>query len=421
MNRIELYVDRENKLTLDFYYNINDDYPISQFKGEKCYSVISKLCESPILGVSGNSETDEISISFGESTFNISECEKTLKKRGTGPIKASYAKYCEMQKVETFEPKKVSRINKHVGKKIIAGALVLGVLGTLIGIELSRKQKGDNVDINKSTTYIEEITEPTEIRIPIENDFNIDNTSSEKKDEQHEIVLENLNNSNIDSFEESSNIEVFIPFQDRSDTEKARITRAYYGETIESYAKRYGVDPKIMLAIATQERGIHSDEMDRGGATGLMQIQNAVWLGENVTAYNYDTQKYETLHIDKSKLSDVFYNIKIGCMYFQNCMNYMDGNVLAAIQCYNYGLGNMEKVFKQYSFESGKSIKEILADISDCGWMDCRFEAVGNVGDKDYVENVISWMGSTMNFENPTSSNETINITVTNSNPQKTR
>ena len=29
MNRIELYVDRENKLTLDFYYNINDDYPIS--------------------------------------------------------------------------------------------------------------------------------------------------------------------------------------------------------------------------------------------------------------------------------------------------------------------------------------------------------------------------------------------------------
>lgn len=34
----------------------------------------------------------------------------------------------------------------------------------------------------------------------------------------------------------------------------------------------YGVDPALVLAVATQERGIHSSVTDTGGATGLMQI-----------------------------------------------------------------------------------------------------------------------------------------------------
>lgn len=413
MNRIELYVDRENKLTLDFYYNINDDYPISQFKGEKCYSVISKLCEKPIKDIKENPKQDEMSLTFGESVLNISECESVLKKRGTGPIKTNFAKYCEAKKAESFQQKKVNRSNKYIGRQIIAGALVLGVLGAVVGIELSRKQKVDNIDPIESTTYTQETTLPTENK---NNDLII---NYEKQNQG--VAFENLNNIKNDLFEESSDIEIFIPFEDRSDTEKARITKAYYGETIETYAKRYGVDPKIMVAIATQERGIHSDVMDRGGATGLMQIQNAVWLGENVTAYNYDTREYETVHIDKSKLSDVFYNIKIGCMYFQNCMNYMNNNVLAAIQCYNYGYGNMQNVLERYSFNSGKTKKAILEDVSDCGWMEYRTSIPENEGDRIYIENVISWIGSTMNFENPTLSNKTINMTVTNSPLEKTR
>lgn len=419
MNRIELYVDRENKLTLDFYYNINDDYPISQFKGEKCYSVISKLCEKQIKDIKENTKQDEISLTFGESVLNISECESVFKKRGTGPIKTSFAKYYETKKAESFQSKKVNRTNKYIGRQIIAGALVLGVLGTVVGIELSRKKKVDNVDPSESTTYTQETTLPTENKLSLEDKFIIDDVSYQKPNQ--EIALENLNNIKNDLFEESSNIEIFIPFEDRSDTEKARITKAYYGETIETYAKKYGVDPKIMIAIATQERGIHSDVMDRGGATGLMQIQNAVWLGENVTAYNYDTREYETVHIDKSKLSDVFYNIKIGCMYFQNCMNYMNNNILAAIQCYNYGYGNMQNVLDRYSFNSGKTKKAILEDVSDCGWMEYRTSIPENEGDRIYIENVISWIGSTIDFENPTFSNKTNNITVTNSPLQKTR
>ena len=420
MNRIELYVDRENKLTLDFYYNINDDYPISQFKGEKCYSVISKLCENSIVNIKENSEFEEISLTFNECILHVSEYDKVFQKRGTSPIKACLAKYYDTENAETFQPKKVSRINKNIGKQIIAGALVLGVLGSLIGVELSRKKKNDNVTPNESTTYMEETTTSTDSKTPTEN-VGFPDDSTENTVQEQDPTIDNLTDINNELLEENSDMKIFIPFEDRSSTEKARITKAYYGETIEKYANKYGVDPKIVIAIATQERGIHSDEMDRGGATGLMQLQNAVWIGENITAYNYELERYETVAIDKSKLSDVFYNIKIGCMYFQNCINYMDGNIIAAIQCYNYGYGNMEKVLKQYSFESGKNIKGILSDISDCGWMDCRTEAVGNVGDKNYIEHVISWIGPTINLKNPISSNETVDIVVTNSNPQKTR
>jgi len=421
MNRIELYVDRENRLTLDFFYDKNDDYSMSQFKGEKCYAIISRMCQKSLTNVIVNSNTNEISLFFDNCVFNINDCKIVLKKRGTSPLKEKLTKHYEEQEQKTFVQKEVKRINKHIGKEIIAGALVLSLLGGMLVIEHSRKKKNGTPEVTENTTSTTQSVEQTNNITPIEEEFTIGNTSFEKTDNENEIKLENLNNPKVDSFEESSNIEIYIPFEDRSNTEKARITKAYYGSTIESYAKMYGVDPKIMIAIATQERGIHSDVMDRGGATGLMQIQNAVWLGENITAYNYDLQRYETISIDKSKLSDVFYNIKIGCMYFQNCMNYMDGNILAAIQCYNYGFGNMDKVFKQYSFESGKNAKETLADISDCDWMNCRSAAVGNVGDKNYIENVISWIGSTINFENSTLKDQTASIIVTNSNPQKTR
>lgn len=423
MNRIELYVDRENRLTLDFYYNINDSYPMSQFKGEKCYSIISKICEKPIKGIKENPKRDEISLLFGENVLNISECESVFKKRGTGPIKTSLVKYYEAKKAESFQSKKVNRTNKYIGRQIITGALVLGVLSTIVGIEVSRNKKIDKEDPKENTTSVVEMTEPTtsiEYEVPREVEFLVDNVSYGRPEQKQEITLENVDNKKNDLLEESSNIEIVIPYEDRSNTEKARLTKTYYGSTIEKCAKTYGIDPKIMIAIATQERGVHSGEMDRGGATGLMQLQNAVWIGKNITAYNYDLGKYETVFVDKNKLSDVFYNIKIGCMYFQNCMNYMNNNVLAAIQCYNYGYGNMQTVLDYYSFNSGKTKKEILEDVSDCGWMEYRTSLSKNEGDSIYVENVISWMGSTINFEN-CSVNKTSSITVTNLSPEKAK
>ena len=167
-----------------------------------------------------------------------------------------------------------------------------------------------------------------------------------------------------------------------------------------------------MIAIATQERGIHSEKKDSGGATGLMQIQNRIWRDKSLTAYNFETNSYETIVVDEDSLGDVFYNIKVGCMYFQNCMDYMNNNVLAAIQCYNMGYGSMMKILKEYSMDSGKTVNEVLGDISDCGWLEYR--DMIKYGDQAYLENVLSWIGSDFNIDKFNLNGEIVNLNISN-------
>lgn len=400
MNRIELYVDRENRLSLDFYYNENDEYPISQFKGQKCYSIIAKLCESSILKIKNNTSTKEILIIFNGCTLNINEYDQVLKRKGTGPIKTKCAKYYEEKKLKSLHPKKVKRTNKYISKEIIAGALVLSILGFVIVKEtLDKNEDKQDFSIEPTVTYQ---TEPPKEFVL--DDLVNKNVSEIKINDNNFIIEENdFNKDNV-----------FISYMDRSNTEKVRITKAFYGELINRYAKIYGVDPQIILAIATQERGIHSDKQDIGGATGLMQIQNEVWAGKSLTAYNYDLGKNETIIVDEEKLSDVFYNIKVGCMYFQNCMDYMNNNPIAAIQCYNYGYGNMQQVLKQYSLQTGKTPQQILSNISDCGWLDCRNVISENVGDRHYVENVISWLGPRIDMDKQKDQAVVYKLTITN-------
>ena len=105
-------------------------------------------------------------------------------------------------------------------------------------------------------------------------------------------------------------------------------------------------------------------------------------------------------------------------MYFQNCLDYMDNNVLAAIQCYNYGFGNMQTVLKEYSSQTGMTREEILADVSNCDWMDCRYVISKNIGDSEYIEHVLSWLGPQINTD-VTVDNKPVVLTITNSSPMK--
>lgn len=402
MNRIELYVDGDNRLTIDFFYNHTDQYSMTRLKGKECYSIISSLCEGPILSIKENQSLQEITLTYEGCTLNIGDTQKIFEKRGTGPIKLSLSKFYEEEKKKNFIPKKVTRKNKHVGSKIIASALVLAVLG---GVIVHLQKNNPNLEQPEPTliTYETEIsTEPTEIMIEINKPDLI---------EQPEVYQLGLSND-YEGPKKENEINVVISYGDSSNTEKAQITRAYYGAVLERYSKMYGVDPKIITAIATQEKGVHSHIKDPGGATGLMQIQNAVWIGKKITAFNYETNQYESFIVQEDMLGDVFYNIKIGCMYFQNCMDYMDNNIIAALQCYNMGCGSMDTILKHYSAVSGKSTKEILNDVSDCGWMDYRY--IIKMGDPNYVENVLRWLGPNINVENLNINGNIVNLKISN-------
>jgi len=229
---------------------------------------------------------------------------------------------------------------------------------------------------------------------------------------EKEKKIDDIVNISFDNFGEEEVKSVSIDYADRSDTEKVHITQAYYGNLISKYSKIYGMDPNLVLGIATQERGIHGTTIDEGGAIGLMQIQYNVWANQPISAYNFETGKRETFKINPEKLSNIEYNIKVGCMVLQNTMEYMDYNTLAAVQCYNMGYANMKKILTAYSNDCGKSINRILKDSTDRGWLDYR--NIINVGDQNYIEHVFSWMGENVGIKTIKNDGTLINLNVTN-------
>lgn len=387
MNRIELYIDSAERLTIDFFQSEKSETYLARKKGAECYSTISEICSRPVNSVRFSPTNKDFFVFFDDCFIHVNESERVIGRRGTAPVFKAANNFLEKEKRKEIEkkksvssnelpkPLKVTRKNKHIGKKIIASSIVMTLLLSTLIYKSKQQITPEEYEIEPtSATQIEE-QEPTFIaELTYEN-------SESKSSEVQVLVHEEI----------SPNLEIVISYEDRSNTEKAQITRAYYGDTIEKYAKMYGLDPKIVIAIATQERGVHSDKMDPGGATGLMQIQNEVWVGETLTAYNVKTKQHESVLVTKEDLSDVFKNIRYGCMIYQNCLDYMNGNVLAAIQCYNMGYGNMSKIFKSYSLETGKSTTEILNDITDNGWLQHR--NIINVGDQNYIEHVLSWIG----------------------------
>jgi len=308
---------------------------------------------------------------------------------------------------------KVTRENKYVNQKIavIITALVVFVvtavaayapqIAELLGF---KGEKGEEPDLPESSitsvegetatpsSPVETTTPYTDVEEPSITPGEMDNTVQEV----YEIVLD---------------------YEDLTDTPKAQFNRETYGDLISKYSKMYGLDPDLMMAISTQERDVHSDVMDKGGATGKMQLQNSVWVGATARAYNFETGKIDAVKVTKENIGVLDINIRVGCMYFANCLTYMNGNIPAAVQCYNFGYGNMEKVFKSYESESGKSKKEVLADVTDLGWLSHR--EVVEVGDPMYLEHVSQWLGNTKNITVQTREDGPISLVVTNQAKEK--
>lgn len=396
MKRIEIYVNNSDKLVVELYNNEQNYNDKKVFKGRDGYALIDRMCNGKIRQVS-NLNSNDITLHYNNYYVDIFDYEQVLSKLGTNPIKKDLNIFYNTKNIKNIKKNKVQRKNKYVKKKIITTTLGLIVLSSVAAINI------DNVGAkNKETKNpplkIEKIT-----------DKEIDNNVND--------LVELKENSQLEEKTESNEILVSISYDDRSNTEKASITKNYYGDLIEKYSKQYGLDSKIVTAIATQERGVHSTVKDSGGATGLMQIQNGAWVGNKLTAFNYNTNQAETIIVNEDMLSDINYNIKVGCMIFQNNMREMKNNMLAAIQCYNLGSTNMRKILNAYSKDTGRSIDTILNDVNDNGWLEYR-DILG-IGDPEYIENVLSWVGDKVTINNVQSNGNVVNLSICNENQTK--
>lgn len=162
-----------------------------------------------------------------------------------------------------------------------------------------------------------------------------------------------------------------------------------YGNIVRKMAEISGIDEDIITCVLAQERGIHSSVLDEGGAIGISQIQVNQHLGSTLTLYNVMTSEEETFVVTMELLQSAEGNIKVGVALLQKALIVFKGNILLALQTYNYGEGAVLTVVKR----TGYTLDEINENFRDISWVEEVYDysnRKGGYGDKEYIDNVLS-------------------------------
>ncbi len=315
----------------------------------------------------------------------------------------------------TCDKEYVKRKNKTVtrkksNKKTVIATFAAFTLSTVMLLSVTSKAEtkvANNEDINPQVSYAQNI----EIDDDINKEFTV--TTPPIVDIK-EDVKETTPPTTVEEVQKEKVNPLTLETEDLTGSEKYQNAKENYYDLIEKYANEYGLDPMVMLALATQERGVHSETVDSGGGLGLFQIQiegGWNWNNENVSAFNFRTNEEETVTITKEKASTLEYNIKYGCMLFQNALREQNYNVPRAIQCYNYGSTYMDQVISECCRDTGYSRSDI-SDPTNLIWTNYR--SVIKNGDDRYLENVLRYLPNDTQIEFKKPSGETITMTFEN-------
>lgn len=242
-------------------------------------------------------------------------------------------------------------------------------------ISQTTETKTNQTPLKDSTTkgIIEETTNNSETK----EESEIKENNTQLNGEDNKVNPKLLNNKVGENYNEN-----YFNYDFDTPGDKEALNNAYqYMDIFKKYERIYGVDAKLLCAISAQESsGIHREYSQNGHAVGLMQIEN-IWAGGTIKAFNFDTNSYETITVDYSRIGELDYNVKIGAAIFQN--NFYETlnrftditdkseQIIFSLQKYNMGPGNMRKVL---SFGEN--------------WIDNR--GMISAGDKYYFEHVLS-------------------------------
>lgn len=311
---------------------------------------------------------------------------------------------------EYIKGKNKTVTRKKSNKKTVIATFAALTLSTVMLLSITSKAETkitNNEDINSQVSYAQNI----EIDDDINKEFTV--TTPPIVDIKEE-VKETTPPTTVEEVQEEKVNPFTLETEDLTGSEKYQNAKENYYDLIEKYANEYGLDPMVMLALATQERGVHSETVDSGGGLGLFQIQiegGWNWNNENVSAFNFRTNEEETVTITKEKASTLEYNIKYGCMLFQNALREQNYNVPRAIQCYNYGSTYMDQVISECCRDTGYSRSDI-SDPTNLIWTNYR--SVIKNGDDRYLENVLRYLPNDTQIEFKKPSGETITMTFEN-------
>ena len=287
---------------------------------------------------------------------------------------------------------------KHVGALVVASSIALGMASFK-----SNKVQAENNDMTVTSTKVLDdmhdlsgsytmnnnpnfnIHDYENIMIP-EDDVEILDTTptldvpTEDSEKQQEAVTSTY----------TDKAELNLEYESRAYTDRNLLVRNNE-ETmaaIKKYANKYMIDENLVMAIASQERGTHSQTMDDGGGLGIMQVQVAVHPDGSA----FSTVINDNGNIKKSQF--VYHhneyitldgNIEAGCALLQYYLNYFNGNMAMAVYAYNSGQGPVNNAIVAYASETGLSYESIMANKSDLDWtkyLDREY----------YLPAVLSWL-----------------------------
>lgn len=286
----------------------------------------------------------------------------------------------EHQKKPSLKVKRKNKYPSGIISSVVVGAMVIGALS----MPTKSVQKKSDPEFS---TYTISTSMPSISKQQINNqelannDFKVDLNISDFIDSSTKEIIYDTDTS--------------LQYEDRSQTDKAIETRTKYGDLIEKYAKKCGIDPRIVLGIATQESGNHELGLRYGSKGGLMQIEVSYWNGKEITYYDFDDKESYIIKINDN-ITDVENNILIGCAILQNELKIFNYNIPLAIQSYNEGYSNMSKILDETSAKTGLTKTSIINNDNCFEWL--NYTNVVETGDPNYVNNVLSWTGYGYNF-----------------------
>lgn len=300
-----------------------------------------------------------------------------------------------------------------------------------VKMEMLEQNNADNnfkeIDnsIDKDLIYLENT--PKEVIKDIDKYYNeLDNLPYDTYNMINE--LDQLDTPEINS--------VLLSYDTEIDVKKLNNVLDNYMDIINERAPRWGVSPALAQAMTTQETGGYFDN--------LMRISFSAWEGQEITLYNYDTGRMESIiltnnpksyvrkpntqYITEQDLMNPRTNISVGCILLQYSFERMNHNIPAAIQCYNFGTSNMNKVLDAAAFDNGMTREELLSEQNNLCWLEYRniIEGEdGKYGDRHYLEHVVRYIPQDeldniyINFINGDGEIEKVTITIKNSNLSK--
>ncbi len=298
------------------------------------------------------------------------------------------------------QPKTMRQIKRQRVRaiRIVIGTISVVIVGTILVNAFiptidSKGQTNDQYEIEyvlgndlpTDDEYEIIIETPTETP-PVEEEMNVDLT--------FEARLNSINPTG--QFEVGSEVQDYF-LMVLNDNE-------YMVSLFKKYGEMYGVDPYLLIAKAMQESSFNHNACLPGGANyngygvGIMQHESPD--GREIVAHNYETGEDDVMYVTMDNAIDLEMNIKMGAMHFQKCIERNNGNVLIALQSYNYGQGMMNSILSTYAKTKNLTVDAVKMLYSDTAWLEQVNDAHNNAwryigdwkgyyGDANYIKNVL--------------------------------